>query len=102
MTSEQLLDILPIAVDIYDTLEMDNFRKQLPKDIPTVEAGIMGFKYVLKHSGKVKESIFEVVAIATNQTPDEVKRQEFTKTLKTLKEVFMNEEIQSFFNSAIQ
>lgn len=98
MTSEKMFDILPIVVEIYEELNIDGFRKTLPENTNSKDAGIKAFKYMLKNSSKVKQQVFEVVAVLADQTIEEVRAQNFFKTINTLKQLFESQEVQDFFN----
>jgi hypothetical protein len=105
--SEQAFDMLPYVVDIYDKLEIDKYRKELAQKtkgekIDVESLGIEAFKYVIKNSGKVKEEFFNIVAIAEEKTPEEIKSQPFLKTMAKFKEVFTDKELTDFFKQAMQ
>ena len=105
--SEQAFDMLPSIVDLYDKLNLDGYRKKIAeenkgkKDIDNEALGIDLFKYILKNSGKIKEEIFEIVAIVEEKAIEEVKAQSFMVTINTIKEIFSDKEITDFFRSAM-
>ena len=101
-STEQIFDMLPYAVEIYEKIDFDGYRKKLQakykgKKIDPTDAGIDAFKFVLKNSSKVKEEFFQLVAIAENKTVEEVRNQNFIETIKTIKEIFSNKELVDFF-----
>ncbi|MDQ0340272.1 hypothetical protein J2S00_003077 [Caldalkalibacillus uzonensis] len=107
MNTEQVFDLLPVVVDIYDKLNIDRYRKELQKKyqgkkVDPTEVGIEVFKYILKHSGKVKEEFFQIVSIVENRPVEEVKKQSFLKTMNTIKEIFSDPELMDFFKQAGQ
>lgn len=108
INSEKAFDMLPSVVDIYDKLDLDGYRKKIAeenkgkKDISNETLGIDLFKYVLKNSGKVKEEVFEIVAIFEEMPIEEVKAQSFMKTINTIKGIFSDQETTDFFKSAMQ
>ena len=107
INSEQLFDMLPTVVEIYDKLDLDTYLKKIGKEnkvkkLNDKAVGIELFKYVLKNSGKIKEDMFEIVAVFQEITIEEAKTQSFGKTIKTIKEVFTDEEATVFFKQAIQ
>lgn len=107
ITSEQAFDMLPMVVDIYDKLDFDTYRKELKekyegKKADQLTVGIEAFKYVFKNSGKVKEEVFSIVAIAEGKPIDEIKKQSFTKTILTFKAIFSDKDAVDFFKQAMQ
>jgi len=107
INSEQLFDMLPTVVVLYDKLDLDTYVKKIGKENKTKKLdekalGIDIFKHVLKNSGKIKEEIFEIVAIFQGSEIEEVKKQSFGKTIKVVKEVFTDKEAIDFFKSAIE
>jgi hypothetical protein len=112
LNSEKAFDMLPFVVDIYDKLDMDNYRKKAAqkyeksnkegKPVSQLDAGIEAFKYVMKNSTKVKEEFFAVVASFEDKTVEEVKAQPFAKTLLTFKTIFTDPELTNFFKEAMQ
>lgn len=107
ISSEQAFDMLPVVVDIFDKLELDDYRKELTaknagKQVDNVAIAIEVFKYIFKNSGKVKTEFFEIVAIFEGKPVEEIKRQSLAKTIITLKEIFTDKESMSFFKQAMQ
>lgn len=108
ITTNQVFDMLPMVVDLYDKLDLDGYRKKLSeenkgkKDVTAEGLGIDVFKYILKNSGKVKEEFFEIVSIFEDKTIEEVKAQSFGKTINSMKEIFTDKETTELFKSAIQ
>ncbi|WP_067725373.1 hypothetical protein [Oceanobacillus damuensis] len=112
LSNEQVFDMLPHAVDIYDNLDFDSYRKKLKdeydkkrkngKKIDPVDASVDAVKYILKNSKNVKNEIFNIIAIAENKSFEEVRKQSFLKTIATFKSIFTNEELVSFFKSPMQ
>ncbi|MBU3176093.1 hypothetical protein KPL47_06890 [Clostridium estertheticum] len=107
ISTEKVYDMLPVVTVLYDKLDLDGYRKKFikenkgKKDIDKNAIGIDVFKHILKNSQKVKEEIFEVVAIFEEQTVEEVKAQSFMKTLNSLKEIFSDKETVDFLKQAI-
>lgn len=107
ISSEQVFDMLPYVVDIYEKVNFDKYRKDVTKkykgkkDIDFLEPAIDGAKYILKNSAKVKEEFFAVVAIAENKKVEEIKEQSFFKTVGTIKGIFSDPELLSFFKEAM-
>lgn len=107
--TEKAFDMLPTAVVLYDKLDLDGYRKKLAddnkgknkKDINVNVLGIDLFKYILANCGKIKEEVFEIVAIFEDKTVEEVKVQSFGKTISTVKEIFTDKETMELFKSAI-
>ena len=104
--TEKAFDMLPTVVEIYDKLDLDNYRKQIAREnkdnkTSAETLGINMFKYVLKNSKKIKEEVFEVVAIFEDKTVEEIKVQSPGKTINTLKNIFSDKDTQELFKSAI-
>lgn len=108
ITSEQAFDMLPYAVDIYDKLNFDKYRKELvkkykgQKTIDYLDPVIDAAKFILKNSGKIKREVFNIVAIAENKKLEEVKQQSFFKTIQTFKKILSDPDLVSFFKEAMQ
>ena len=106
ITSEQAYDMLPYAVDVYEKLDLDAYRKELTKEnkdkkVSNLDVGIQGLKYILKNSGKIKDEVFQIVAIADGKTLEEVKAQSIVSTLATFKAIFSDKDLVDFFKSAM-
>jgi len=110
VSTDKVFDMLPTAVDLYDKLKIDSYRKKIAeenkgKDKANINTEVLGidlFKYILKNSGKVKEEVFEIVAIFEEKTAEEVKAQSPAKTFNTLKEIFQDKETTDFLASAMK
>lgn len=106
-SSEQAYDMLPYAVDIYEKLKMDDYRKKIQKanekkkNVDKMQLGIDMVKYIVRNSGKVKDEVFELIAIAQNISLEEVKEQSAGKTMKSFKEIFSDKDLVDFFKSAM-
>lgn len=106
ISTEKIFDMLPAVVDLYEKLELDEYRKKIAeenkgKPLDQMSAGINLFKFVLKNSGKVKDEVFEIVAIFEDKTVEEIKAQNFMITFKTFKEIFSDKEAMELFRSAM-
>lgn len=98
--------MLPYAADIYEKLKlqeyiMENFTAKNDDDT-TMKAGIDLFIYVMKRSPKVKEEIFNIVALAEDKNIDEVKAQPLVKTMATFKSIYQDKELVDFFKQAMR
>jgi hypothetical protein len=107
LTTEKVFDMLPSVVDIYEKLDLDSYRKKIANEskgetVDKNQVGIDAFKYILKNSGKVKEEVFEIVAIFQEKSVEEIKVQSFSETINSFKEIFSNKEAMSFFKQAVQ
>lgn len=108
INSEMAFDMLPTIVDLYDKLDLDGYRKRIVEenkgkdDVSNETLGIDLFKYVLRNSMKVKDEVFEIVAIFEEKSIEEVKTQNFIKVINTIKEIFSDPETTDFFKSAMQ
>jgi NifU-like protein involved in Fe-S cluster formation len=107
LNTEKVFDMLPVVVDLYDKLCIDDYRKKIAeenkgKKLDEQTVGIDLFKYVLKNSGKVKEEVFEIVAVFEGKSIEEIKAQSFMITVKSLKEIFSDKEAMSLFKSAMR
>lgn len=108
INSEQAFDMLPYAVEIYEKLDIESYRRKSitkhkgKKDIDTEKVGLDVLLYIVKNSGKVKEEFFNVVAIADKKAVEEVKQQSLAKTVATFKAIFTDKELMDFFKTAMQ
>lgn len=109
ITSEQVFDILPFVMDIFDKLDVQKVglsmaKKNKTKDISIKqkEVGMDLIKYVLKNSNKVKDEFFAIVAIMENITVDEAKDQGIIQTLTTIKGLMGDKDLMGFFSQSMQ
>jgi hypothetical protein len=106
-SSEKAFDMLPSVVVLYDKLDIDGYSKKIregnkgKKEVDNQALGIDLVKYVLKNSAKIKEEVFEVVAVVEEKTVEEIKAQDFMKTINTIKEIFSDKETVSFLTQAM-
>ena len=107
-TTEKAFDALPTVVDLYDKLDIDNYRKKIAeenkgkgKKVDVNAIGINLLKYILVNTPKIKEEVFSLVAIFEDKTVEEVKAQNFGETIKTVKSIFADKELMDFFKQAI-
>lgn len=97
MNTEKALSILPIVGEIFDKVDL---KKLTVKSKDEMGAGLEGFTYVLKNATKIQDELIEIVAILEDSTIEEVRKQPFTKTIKTIKDSISAEDI-DFFRSAM-
>jgi hypothetical protein len=108
IASEKVFDMLPVVVELYDKLDIDGYRKKIAeenkgkKGVDNEAIGINLLMYILKNSVKIKEEIFEVVAIFEEKTVDEIKAQNFITTINILKEIFSDKETMDFLSNAVK
>lgn len=109
LSTEKAFDILPFISDIYEKIDLKDFiasyqEKKKEDDVENRQliAGLDLFSFIMKQSGKVKEEFFNIVAIAEDKKIEEVKSQSFALTLKTIKELFTDKELNDFFKQAMQ
>jgi len=107
ISTEQAFDMLPAVVDLYDKLDIEGYRKKFAeenkgKKLDEMTKGIDLFKFILKNSGKVKDEVFEIVAVFEEKPVEEIKSQNFMATVKSLKEIFSDKEAMSFFKDAMR
>lgn len=107
VSTDKVFDMLPSVVVLYDKLDIDGYRKKIAaenkgkKNLNNEVLGIDLFKYILKNSGKIKEEVFEIVAIFEDKTVEEVKSQSFMTTINTVKGIFQDKETMDFLAQAM-
>ena len=107
LNTEKVFDMLPVVVELYDKLDIDGYRKRIAeenkgkKGVDNEAIGIDLLIYILKNSAKIKEEIFEVVAIVEEKPVEEIKAQSFVVTINAVKEIFQDEEAVSFLTQAM-
>ena len=107
ISTEKAFDMLPSVVDLYDKLQIDDYRKKMAeenkgKKLDQMTSGINLFKFVLKNSAKVKEEVFEIVAVFEEKSVEEIKAQDFMTTINSFKTIFADKDAVSFFSQAIR
>jgi hypothetical protein len=105
ISTDKVFDLLPSVTELYDKLDIDGYRKKIAEKskgkIDAEKLGIDLFKYVLKNSAKVKQEVFEIVAIFEGKTVEEIKAQNFMTTVNTLKDIFSDKETTDFLAQAM-
>lgn len=112
ISSEKAFDMLPYAVDIFEKLNIKDYinkhsiasKGKNPEVIKNLqkEMGISLVMHIMKNSIKVKEEVFNIVALFSDSTFEEVKKQDFLKTIKVFKTIFEDEELKDFFKQAME
>ena len=106
LTTEKAFNLLPSVVVLYDKLGIDDYRKKMAeenkgKELDQTTLGINLFKFVLKNSGRVKNEVFEIVAVFEEKTIEEIREQNFMSTINSFKAILSDKEAVSFFKQAI-
>jgi hypothetical protein len=112
IATEKAFDMLPYASDLISKLDIKSYilaNKDLlaAKDKGDAEKAMndKGFDflmYILKNSAKVKEEVFNLLAIVQDKTVDEIKRQPFATTISQFKDLLQDNELLSFFKFAMR
>lgn len=106
LTTDKAFDMLPHVVDLYDKIDLDQYRKNQQalnnKDADKMELGIAALKYIFKNVHKAKEEVFHIVAIAQDKSIDEVRGQSLPRTILAVKDIFSDKEMVDFFKQAMQ
>lgn len=109
LSTEKAFEILPYISDIYEKLDFSEFIKKYQENKAEEDserrqiiAGLDIFSFIMKQSGKVKDEFFNIVAIVEDKEIEEIKKQSFAKTLKTIKDIFTDKETVDFFKQAMQ
>lgn len=109
LSTEKAFEILPYISDIYEKLDFSEFIKKYQEnkveednERRQIIAGLDIFSFIMKQSGKVKDEFFNIVAIVEDKEIEEIKKQSFAKTLKTVKDIFTDKETVDFFKQAMQ
>jgi len=103
ISTETVFDVLASVATIYEKLDFETWRKNLDvKGKTQNQVGVELFTFLLKNAGKIKNEIFDVVAILDGKTPDEIKAQPFSVTMASLKLLMKEPEIADFFKQAVQ
>ena len=107
LNTEKVFDMLPVVVELYDKLDIAGYQKRIAdqnkgkKNVNSEAIGVDLLIYILKNSAKIKEEIFEVVAIVEEKPVEEIKAQSFITTINAVKEIFQDEEAVSFLTQAM-
>ncbi len=106
ITNDMAFDMLPHAVDLFDKLELNEYRKIVSekyqgKQMDKVEVGIEVFKHIVKNLGKAKQEVYSIVAIVEGKTAEDVQNQSFAKTIMTFKSILTDKETMDFFKQAM-
>ena len=104
ITTEQALDMMPHAVEIFEKVDLKGYYKRVQeenkgKKVDVESVGLDAILYVVKNITKVKSDIFEMIAIAEETSVEEVKKQSLVKTIKSFKDIFQDEDLMDFFKT---
>lgn len=110
ITNDMAFDMLPHAVEIFEKLDLVNYVKKnkvivkdkTQKDKISDEKALEFIMHIAKNAKKIKNQVFEIVAIANNKTADEVAKENFFNTIKTFKEILQSQDMLTFFQSAMK
>ena len=106
ITNDKAFDMLPYAVEIFEKLDIETYIKKNTVEADeqedttelTREQGIKMVKYIIKNANKVKEEVFNIVAISEEKTVDDIRKESVSVTIKTFKEIIQDEELMGFFS----
>ena len=108
VTSEQVYDILPTVVTIYNKIGVKEYRNKLAKenkgkkDIDGTGLAIDLFMFVLGKSKDIKEELFEVIATCEGLTIEESKLLPPGKMIAALKGLFTDKEAVELLTLAVK
>lgn len=112
ITSEKAFDMLPYVADIYDKLDLKDYiqknaintsdKSEDELKALQSEVGMKMIMHIVKNSSKVKDEVFNIVAVFSGISADEAKQQDFFKTLQVFKGIFSNKDLTDFFKQAMQ
>lgn len=95
---EKLCNIAPIIDTLSERLSKDTEFKTLMQGEKTNRAFLFKvFPYILKN---YREETFEILAVWSDRTVEEVEAQAFGETVKQIKELVSDEDFRSFFSSS--
>lgn len=98
ISTDKVFDMLPHAVAVYDKLKIDEYLKENKKK---GKVGFNFFKYMVGNLPKVKDEVFNIVALYENKKVQEIKKQDVATTINSLKSLFNEEGLLDFFNQAM-
>lgn len=101
---EKLCNIAPIVADVVDNLKNEeqfiNWIKDYSKARQSkVDSTISVLKITPFFVRKCDKEFYEILAILNDKTVEEVKAQDFSKTVEDVKSILSNEVLRSFFTS---
>lgn len=114
ISTEKAFDMLPYVSDIYEKVDIQKYilkkqsqitkagkQKGQDRELKAMGLGLDMFSYIMKQSPKIKEEVFQIVAILENKKIQDVKSQPFVQTIKTFKDLFSDKETIDFFKQAM-
>lgn len=109
LSTEKAFNILPYISDIYEKLDFTEFinkyqsnEEEEDNERRQIVTGLDMFSFIMKQSGKIKDEFFNIVALVEEKEIEEIKKQSFATTLKTIKDLFTDKELSDFFKTAMQ
>lgn len=104
VSTEKAFDMIPHAVSIVEKLDIKNYIVQ-NKHESKEEQESKGFDFVmfaLKNVNKIKNEVFELLAIMNETTAEEIKVQPFAQTIQQFKTLLENKDLMGFFLGAMR
>lgn len=98
LNSKKAIRMLPYAIDAVEKLDLISAVKNNKND----KKGLDLIKHVSKNIDMAEEEIFNIVAIYTEKTVEEVEQQSIVETLLALKDLFSDKDLIDFFKQAMQ
>ncbi len=111
LTTEKAFDCLPYVADIFEKLnlqnELDKMREEVMKTKGKKEErqrkmGMAFIMHIVRNSPQCKESFFPLMSVIMDCTVEEAKLKPVGETVGALKQLFADEDLMGFFNSAVQ
>lgn len=104
ITNDMAFDMLPYVMDGYEKIDINKCLKD-KKFLKITDAKTRGneiMKYTVKNMGKVKEEVYNIVAIIEGKEVEEIAKQNFFDTIKAIKELSKDKKLIDFFKTAIE
>ncbi|WP_335871965.1 hypothetical protein [Bacillus sp. 2205SS5-2] len=105
--SEQIFDMLPYAVEIYEKVDLDSYAEKLKKKYKNKKVSQDKIfwevlMHILKNSQKVKDDFFSVLAIAQGITLNEAKKKPIKESFETFKAIIEDNDLMGFLKASVE
>ena len=105
ITNEKAFELIPHVMDIYEKIKPEIDKSLTPEHVKgksQEEVGLIMQKQFFRNISKVKNEIFEIMAVIEDRTAEEIKKDDFIATSKKIINLLKDKELLDFFKSAMQ
>lgn len=100
--TKKAFQMMPFMARILKKIDFKEFFKNVDAEQGEEAAGMDFMIFLMENAAKCTNDIIEVVALLEDKTFEEVAEQDMFETFETLGEIFKDEKMMAFFQSAMR